>query len=215
MPVQPRNAMCSSAWADPGKPGGVSSPPTLKFSSTVTTGASALRTMTTCKPLESVARVTFAGSAACKRDVQAVSRNSKDSRAFNFTSIFSEGEFLQGRPVTPVWHGAAVRDYRCSLQRHNIHPNFQAVFGAPEQHPANRADVAVIPTPRQGNVAIGRDAVVGGVEIHPAKARAPGRTPGMGGVGSHQAGAAGGRKGAQISADITCRQSQRAHAGDL
>jgi hypothetical protein len=36
----------------PGKPGGVSSPPTLKFSSTVTTGASALRTMTTCKPLD-------------------------------------------------------------------------------------------------------------------------------------------------------------------
>src|SRR6202012_4485185 len=81
MPVQPRKAMCSNACADPGKPAGVSSPPTLKFSSTVTTGASSLRTMTTCKPLGRVARVTLLGSAAYSC---AVSRNSKGSRVLTF-----------------------------------------------------------------------------------------------------------------------------------
>src|ERR1700678_2196949 len=55
MPVQPRNAMCSCAWAMPGKPAGVSSPPTRKFVSTVTTGARALRRMTTRMPFGRVA----------------------------------------------------------------------------------------------------------------------------------------------------------------
>src|SRR6202161_1471549 len=49
--------------------------------------------MTTCKPLDSVARVTELGSAAFKRDAQAVSRNSKGSRALNFTSFLRVGEF--------------------------------------------------------------------------------------------------------------------------
>src|ERR1700683_669147 len=115
MPVQPRNAMCSSALADPGKPGGVSSPPTLKFSSTVTPGAKALRTMTTCKPLESVARVTLLGSAALRRDAQTVSRNSKGSRALNFTFISPMGDsrgLLSLDALLPVLHAGGALDYR-------------------------------------------------------------------------------------------------------
>src|ERR1700677_3697067 len=118
MPVQPRNAMCSSAWADPGKPGGVSSPPTLKFSSTVTTGARALRTMTTCKPLDRVARVTELGSAACRRDAQAVSRNSKGSKTLNFTFISPMGDsrrWLSLDALLPVLHAGGALDYRRCL----------------------------------------------------------------------------------------------------
>src|SRR5271156_1263318 len=112
MPVQPRKAMCSSAWAEPGKPGGVSSPPTLKFNSTVTTGARVLCTMTTCRPLESVARVTLLGSAACSGDT--VSRSDKGSRAFNFKSI-SPGRILA---CNSVLHGVATRGYQrgCSFR---------------------------------------------------------------------------------------------------
>src|ERR1700722_7836739 len=99
MPVQPRKAMCSSAWAEPGKPGGVSSPPTLKFNSTVTTGASALCTITTCKPLERVARVMLLGSAAW-------SRSDKGSRAFNFKSISPRRVFA----CNSVLHGAGGHD---------------------------------------------------------------------------------------------------------
>src|SRR5580658_1248002 len=54
MPVQPRKAMCSCACAMPGNPGGVSLPPTRKFISTVTTGASVLRKMMTRIPFASV-----------------------------------------------------------------------------------------------------------------------------------------------------------------
>src|SRR5271156_6088936 len=151
MPVQPRKAMCSKAWADPGKPGGVSSPPTLKFSSTATTGARALRTMTTCKPLESLARVTLAGSAAWTRGANAVSKKSNDNRALSFNSI-SPGEFSQ--VISSLsWVGYGRLPGR-SLQRHNVHANLQAMFGAPEQNTANRADVAVIATPGQGDVAV-------------------------------------------------------------
>src|ERR1700678_4493315 len=107
MPVQPRKAMCSSAWAEPGKPGGVSSPPTLKFNSTVTTGARALRTMTTCKPLERVARVMLLGSAACSGNT--VSRSDKGSRAFNFKSI-SPGRVFA---CSSVLHGVGIRGYQC------------------------------------------------------------------------------------------------------
>src|SRR5271154_1945079 len=167
MPVQPRKAMCSRAWADPGKPAGVSSPPTLKFSSTVTTGASALRTMITCKPLERVARVTLLGSAAWTRGANAVSRKSTGNRALNFNRSL-QGEF--SRVISSLsWVGCA-RLPEGSLQWHNIHAYLQAVFGAPEQDTANGADVAVIPAPGQGDVAIGRHAVVCGVKIYPAKA---------------------------------------------
>src|ERR1700679_2367684 len=215
MPVQPRNAMCSSAWADPGKPGGVSSPPTLKFSSTVTTGASALRTMTTCKPLVSVARVTLLGSAALRRGAQTVSRNSKGSRALNFTFISPMGGFSRvaffRRPASSLarrgWKKKPqVPPLRCQwgcgqqlLQRHHVHAYLQAVFCAAEQNPANGADVAVVPAPRQGDVPVGRHAVVGRVEIRPTKARAPRRTPGMRCVRAHQARAAGRRKRAQVA----------------
>src|SRR5580692_1641759 len=54
MPAQPRKAMCSCACAMPGNPGGVSFPPTRKFISTVTTGASVLRKMMTRIPFASV-----------------------------------------------------------------------------------------------------------------------------------------------------------------
>src|ERR1700730_9275450 len=151
MPVQPRKAICSSAWADPGKPGGVSSPPTLKFSSTVTTGASALRTMTTCSPLERVARVTLLGSAAWTRGANALSRKSKDSRALSFNSI-SPGRILAVNSSLS-WVGYA-RLPTGSLQGHNIHADLQGMFGAPEQNAANWADVAVVPAPGQGNVAV-------------------------------------------------------------
>src|SRR5580704_848529 len=76
------------------------------------------------------------------------------------------------------------------LQRHHIHPDLQAVFCAPEQNPANGADVAIIPAPSQGDVPVGGHAVVGGIEVHPSKARTPGRTPGMRGVRTYQSGAA-------------------------
>src|SRR5579859_1419768 len=212
MPVQPRKAMCSRAWADPGKPAGVSSPPTLKFSSTVTTGASALRTTITCKPLERVARVTLLGSAAWTRGANAVSRKSTDNRALSFNSI-SPGEFSQ--VVSSLsWLGYARLPGR-SLQWHNIHADFQAVFGAPQQNTTNRADVAVITAPGQGDVAVGGDAVIGGVEVYPAKPGAPRRTPGMGSVGADQAWTARRRNGPQISADVTRRKAKRAHAGDL
>src|SRR5580704_1779370 len=204
--------MCSSAWAEPGKPGGVSSPPTLKFSSTVTTGASALRTMTTCKPLDSVARVTLLGSAACKRVALAENRTSKDNRALNFTSISPRRILAGGSSLS--WLGYA-RLPEGSLQRHYIDSDLQAVFGAAEQNSANGADIAVIPAPRQGDVAVGRHTVVGGVEVHPSEAGAPGRTPGVGSIGSHQAGTAGWGNGTEISADIPCRQPQRSHTGDL
>src|ERR1700677_1899092 len=107
MPVQPRKAMCSSAWAEPGKPGGVSSPPTLKFNSTVTTGASVLCTITTCKPLERVARVMLLGSAACRGNT--VSKSDKGSSAFNFKSISPRRVFA----CNSVLHGVATRGYRC------------------------------------------------------------------------------------------------------
>src|SRR5277367_3486528 len=152
MPVQPRKAMCSRAWADPGKPAGVSSPPTLKFSSTVTTGASALRTMTTCKPLERVARVTLLGSAAWTRGANALSRKSKDNRALSFNSI-SPGQILV--VISSLsWVGYARLPVE-SFQRHNVHADLQAVFGATEQNAANGADVTVVPAPSQGNVAVG------------------------------------------------------------
>src|ERR1700677_182037 len=77
-----------------------------------------------------------------------------------------------------------------SVQRHHIHSDLQAVFCAPEQNPANRADVAIIPAPSQGDVPVGRHAIVRGVEVHPSKTRTPCRTPGMRGVRSYQAGAA-------------------------
>jgi hypothetical protein len=38
--------------------------------------------------------VTLLGSAAFRRDAQAVSRNSKGSRALNFTFFFSDGGIL-------------------------------------------------------------------------------------------------------------------------
>src|SRR5271168_3444495 len=71
MPVQPRKAICSCACARPGNPGGVSLPPTRKFISTVTTGASVLRKIMTRIPFDSVSSrrsatpMAVAGGAPC------------------------------------------------------------------------------------------------------------------------------------------------------
>src|ERR1700760_3785285 len=156
MPVQPRKAMCSSAWAEPGNPGGVSSPPTLKLSSTVTTGASALRTITTCSPLGRVARVTLSGSAACRKG-PAANRNNKGS---SFTQISPVGSSF-------------------SFQWGDIDSYPEAVLRPSQQDPSYWTHVTVISSPCQRDMSIGWNAIVGGIEINPAEARAPGGAPGM------------------------------------
>ena len=57
--------------------------------------------------------------------------------------------------------------------------NKRGMPGAAEDNAVNGADVAVIASPGQRDVAVGRHAIIGGVEIDPAYARAPRGTPGM------------------------------------
>ncbi len=64
-------------------------------------------------------------------------------------------------------------------------------------------------------MAVGRHAIVGGIEIHPTDAGAPCRAPRVRGVGAYQTRAARRRHGSQIAADIPRREAERSHAPDL
>ena len=51
------------------------------------------------------------------------------------------------------------------------HRDLERMLAATEQDAANRADVAVIPAPRDGDVAVGGENIVRGIHINPARAR--------------------------------------------
>src|ERR1700722_5545958 len=65
----------------PGNPGGVSSPPTWKFISTVTTGARAFGTTTTCMPFASVSFRMFGSAAAGRPHAAARIRSAASAHA--------------------------------------------------------------------------------------------------------------------------------------
>jgi hypothetical protein len=70
------------------------------------------------------------------------------------------------------------------LQGNYIYFHAEFVAGAAEKDAVDRTDIAVIAAPRYGDVAVGGDAIVGGVEIHPSEDGAPRGAPGVRGVGA-------------------------------
>ena len=98
------------------------------------------------------------------------------------------------------------------LCRRDAHADVQRVRAAAEDHAAQRADVAVVASPGEGDVAqVGQD-VVGRIEIDPAECRAVDREPGVRRVGADQPRLARRRIGEQIAADVA-RRAARARAG--
>ena len=82
-----------------------------------------------------------------------------------------------------------------SGKRRHGHGDLQRVVAAAEQDAAQRADVAVVAAPGERHVALGRQHVVGGIEIDPSEPRTPDREPGVRRVGADQPRLAGRRVG--------------------
>ena len=112
--------------------------------------------------------------------------------------------------IGPVW-----RHLRRGLHRLHIDPNLQRMRASAEDQAPQRTHIAIIAAPRERNVSIRRDDVVGGVHIDPADSRAIGRNPRMRSIGADESGLAGRRVGAQIATHVARRKIQGAKAGDL
>src|SRR5271167_1009594 len=98
---------------------------------------------------------------------------------------------------------------------HYIHLHVQLVPGAAEENAVDGADIAVIASPRHGDMTVRGQAIVRGIEIHPSSPRTPCRTPGVRGVGAYQTRLAWRRHCSQITTDVTRRQAKRSQASDL
>ncbi len=90
----------------------------------------------------------------------------------------------------------------------DAHPD--RVPSTTQDHPLERADVVVVATPRQRDMLVLSDQVIGGVDVDPTESRTEDGYPGVRHVGTHQARLAcsGGRQ--QIAADVPRGQPQRA-----
>jgi hypothetical protein len=82
------------------------------------------------------------------------------------------------------------------------------VAAAAEDHSLERANVVVVAAPRQGDVTLLADHVVGGVDVNPTWSGAEDRQPGVRHVHAAEAILAFGRVGQEIAADVAGREPQ-------
>src|SRR5258707_9600333 len=86
---------------------------------------------------------------------------------------------------------------------------------AAENDPMERANVAVIATPREGDVAGGGEQIVRRIDIDPAEAVTVESDPGVRGIGARETWPPGRRLGFDVAAHIPGRQAERSQASDL
>ena len=98
--------------------------------------------------------------------------------------------------------------------RLDIHADADGVPATAGDDATHGADIREITTDGHGDVVERSEAVVGGVEIDPAKSGHKAGGPGMGGIDSLKARFARWRMRAQVTADVTCWQAHGAEAGD-
>ena len=101
------------------------------------------------------------------------------------------------------------------VQGYHIHRNFQRVLAAAENDPTNRADIAVITAPRNRDMTVGRQYIIGGVNINPTCARAKKGNPGMGSIRAGEARFARRRIGFEIATHITGGNSHGSEKADF
>src|SRR5258708_19221972 len=114
-------------------------------------------------------------------------------------------------------HGgvAGVRQEQSSLCRRHADADMQRVIAAAEDDAAERADIAVITPPGERYMAMGRQDVVGRIQIYPAQPWTPDREPSMRGIGTHEQRLSGRRLGQEVAADVACGEPERSQAADL
>src|ERR1700681_1555950 len=84
-----------------------------------------------------------------------------------------------------------------------------------ENHASERANVAIVAAPREGDVARGGKQIVRRIDIDPAEAVTVKSDPGVRGIGARETWPPGWRLGFDVAAHITGRQAERAQASDL
>ena len=99
--------------------------------------------------------------------------------------------------------------------RHDVNRHDHAMASAAKKHAFDGADIAVIASPSERNVAGCGDDVVRRIEIDPAVAGAENAQPSVGGIGPDKPWLSGTRTGEQVAADVACRQPQRSQTGNL
>src|SRR5258708_6332084 len=89
------------------------------------------------------------------------------------------------------------------------------MLAAPEDDAAHRTDVAVVAPPGEDDMLLADDEVVGRVDVDPAYSGAIDRGPGMRGVGAGEARPSRRRVCADVAADITSGEAERAQRRDF
>jgi hypothetical protein len=112
--------------------------------------------------------------------------------------------------------GFGCKQSRACLHRQRRHRylHIELLLPASQHDSAHRRHIAEIASPSQGDVLVLHQAPVGGIEIHPARRRAPHRHPGMRRIGAHQARLAGRGVGQDVAAHVAGGQADRAQAAD-
>src|SRR5258708_12064760 len=93
---------------------------------------------------------------------------------------------------------AGVRQEQSSLCRRHADADMQRVIAAAEDDAAERADIAVITPPGERYMAMGRQDVVGRIQIYPAQPWTPDREPSMTGIATHEPRPSGTRPGPEL-----------------
>src|ERR1700689_1024354 len=84
---------------------------------------------------------------------------------------------------------------------------------AADDDAAQRRDIAEVPAPSDDDVPGTDPYIVGGIEVDPAEGRTKHRNPGVRRIRSEGGRLGTRRRGAQVAADVACRQAERTQAG--
>ncbi len=101
------------------------------------------------------------------------------------------------------------------LKRHHVDRHADTMPAAPKNDSFYGTDIVVVSAPRQGDVFIRGQLIVGRIDIGPANARTIEGQPGMRGVGANQAFLAVRWIGEQVAADVAHGQAKSTQATNL
>ena len=97
----------------------------------------------------------------------------------------------------------------------NIYGNVQLLAATTHQNTPYRANIIIIASPSNADMAVRRNNSVGGIKIYPSPPRCIHTDPSVRNVGAHQAGFSGRRRCIQVTAHISGREPHGPQAANL